>query len=146
MQTLLVINFLDEVRKPFDHIVVGFIVPQIHLLGFERFEKRFDERIVVGIAFGRHADGQATILQQLHVVLRRVLDTAVGMVNAADDERSPFQSHAQSCQTEFTVDPFGNAPSDDFARIQIQDRGQVNEARADSNVGYIGRPRLVRSR
>jgi hypothetical protein len=57
MKSLLVVNLLNEVGKPFDEILNSLIVGQVDFLSLERFEKRFDERVVLGVALTRHANG-----------------------------------------------------------------------------------------
>ena len=93
MKALPVIDFLEKKRKPFDDIFVRFVIPEMHLLILESFVERLHEGVVVGIAFGRHADLKPVLAQQSHIRGRGVLNTVVGMMNATASTAG-FQSHA----------------------------------------------------
>ena len=67
------------------------------------------------------------------------------MMDASDNGPATVQRHLQGGEAELVVDAFGNAPADDFARIDIENSGQKNKARADTNVGDVASPRLVGS-
>src|SRR5262245_27103097 len=65
------------------------------------------------------------------------------MMNTPDHGCATAQGHSQSGNTKFVVDPFGNAPADDLACVDIENRGQKDKAFADANVSDIGRPGLI---
>ena len=70
MQPFVIINFLDEVGKPILDIVHGSIFPEVNLLGFQSFDETFSRRVVVGIPLAGHADEEAVLMENLHVVVR----------------------------------------------------------------------------
>src|SRR6266496_3118503 len=53
------------------------------------------------------------------------------------------QSHLQGGHAEFRIDPLRDGPTDDPARIEIQQGGQVNEAGTNPNVSEIRDPDFV---
>ena len=82
MKALPVIDLLEKKRKPLDDIVVGFVIPEMHLLVLKGFVERLHEGVVVGIAFGRHADLEAVLSKQRNISGRGILNAAVGVMNA----------------------------------------------------------------
>ena len=83
MKALPVIDFLDEKWKSLDHIFIRFVVPEMHLLILECFVERLHESVVVRIALGRHADLETVLAKLSNVVGRGVLNSTVGVVDAA---------------------------------------------------------------
>ena len=70
MQPLVIINFLNEVGKPILDIAHGSIFPEVDLLGFQGFDETLRRRVVVRIPLGGHANEEAVLMENLHVVVR----------------------------------------------------------------------------
>jgi len=56
-----------------------------------------------------------------------------------DPERFP-----QRLQTESAVQCRRKLPGDDITAVPIQDRYEINESMGETDISYIGRPRLIR--
>ena len=54
-----------------------------------------------------------------------------------------IQGHLQRRQTEFCIDALGNGPADNFARIEIQNRSQINKAGTNPDVSNIRDAHLI---
>ena len=93
MKALPVIDFLEKKRKPFDHILVRFVIPEMHLLVLQSFVERFHEGVVVRITLCRHADLEAVLAEHSHIGRRGVLNAAIGVMDAAASFAG-FQSHS----------------------------------------------------
>src|SRR5437867_13355534 len=116
MKALPVIDLLEKERKPLDDILIAFVIPEMHLLVFQSFVERLHERIVIGIAFSRHADLETVLAKQRHVSGRGIFNAAVGMMNAAAGS-ARFSSQPQRRDTESRVDAFRVGPADDTSCI-----------------------------
>ena len=91
MKSLVIIDLLNEIGKPFHHVPYRFIFTQVHLLVFKRFEKALHLGIIIGITFPRHTDGKAATLEVIYVFHWGVLHALVGVVNDAWIGTSPHR-------------------------------------------------------
>ena len=118
----------------------------MHLLVLQRLEERFHVSVVVGIASPRHADLHLGLFKQGYILTTGILHPAIGVMNTSRWGLTCCQSHFQCCHTQLGIDPFGDRPADDLARVAIQDSGQEDKSLADANVGDVSHPGLVNSR
>ena len=81
MQPLAIVNFFDEEGKPVLDIVHRPVFPEVDLLGLQGLEEALGGRVVVGVAFPGHADPEAVMKKRVHVVVGRILDSPVGVMN-----------------------------------------------------------------
>src|SRR5271165_5288101 len=57
------------------------ILVTVDLFVLQRFHERFASRIIIRIPFAAHADLGTILLQQIGVIVRSVLHTAIGMMH-----------------------------------------------------------------
>lgn len=102
--------------------------------------------IVVGIGGPRHADLHLSLFKQGYVLGARILHASITVVNAARRGLALLEGNFQRRYTQLGIDPLGDRPTDDLARVAIQEGGQENKPLEDPDVGDIGDPGLVESR
>ena len=102
--------------------------------------------VVVGIGGSRHADLHLGLFKQGYIFSTGILHPTIGVVDASGWGLALLESNFQRRHTQLSIDPFGGRPTDDFARLAIEDGRQENKTLEDPNVGDIGDPGLVDSR
>ncbi len=134
MQPLVIINFLDEVGKTILGIVHGSIFPEIDLLVFQGFDETLNRRIVVRIPLAGHADAKAMLIEDLHVVIRCILNTPIGVMNDSCRGLALDKSHLEGLQAQGRVDSLGKRISHHPAGKEIQEDGKIYKAAQDADV------------
>ena len=145
MQPLVIINFLDEMGKPILDIVHGSIFPEIDLLGFQGFDETLNRRVVVRIPLAGHADAEAVLMEDIHIVTRGILNTPIGVMNDSCRGFALDKGHPECLQAKGRVDSLGKGISHHPAGKEIQQDGKINKAAQDADVGQIGHPELIGS-
>jgi hypothetical protein len=146
MQPLVIINLLKKVGKPILDIVQGSIFPEINLLGFQGFEETLSRRVVVGIPLADHADAEAMLIEDFHVVARCILNLPIGVMNDSCRGLALDQGHPECLQAQGRVDSLGKRISHHPTGKEIQQDGKIDKAAQDADVGQIGHPELIGSR
>src|SRR4029079_14407647 len=82
---------------------------------------------------------------QDYVLGTGVLHAAIGVVNAAGRRLALLQSDYQRCHAQLDIDPVGDRPAYDLARVAIQHSRQEDKPFKD-NVGDLSDPGLIDSR
>ena len=85
------------------------------------------------------------IAEQGPIGLSGVLRAPVGVVDAADRRVAVLDRRRECRKGEPGIDPSAERVTHDASRPRIHDRGQVDEAAEDGDVGQIGDPELVRA-
>jgi len=111
--------------------------------GFEGAPEALDKGVVVAVAFATHAAGQAGLGQRLAVLQGGVLHAAVGVVDELGGGAAMPEGLLQGGRAKGGVEVVGAGPADDAAAVQIEERGDVEEALLGRNVGDVGDPDLV---
>ena len=83
--------------------------------------------------------------EQGAVGLGGVLRTSIRMVDASGWRVAAFDRRCQRGKSEPGIDPPADRVACDAARPRIHDRGQIDEAAEDRDIGQIGDPELVRA-
>src|ERR1700678_1085828 len=83
MESLSVVNLFDEPADPLTRIFQVQISRVVNFLFLERSHKPLSTSIVVGIATAAHAYLDLVVVQQRGILGRRILNTAIRMVNQA---------------------------------------------------------------
>ena len=109
----------------------GILQRAVHTLG---------HRIVQRVACLRHADLCLDCKEHLHVLLRGVLDTAVGVVHHAGDADAEageaLDGHRQCLCRAVRLKRLVEVPSHNVAAVGIRQQRQVAEALTAPDVGY----------
>ena len=116
----------------------------IDALDLQRLHEAFHHRVVVRVAAPCHRADQAVLAEQGSVSLGGVLLT-VRVVDASGWRVAALDRRCQRGKSEPRVDPPAERVAYDAARPRIHDRGQVEEAAEDADVGQVGDPELVRA-
>ena len=142
MQTLRVVDLIDEVRKVGGDILHGFIVHQVDGLDLKRLHEALGSGIVIWIASPAHRTDQPMASKELTIRSRGVLRSAIGMMDTARRRLPPSDCRPQRCHRQARVDRAADRIADDTAGPSIEDHGNVDEAGKDRDVSQIGDPKL----
>src|SRR5580658_101323 len=108
--------------------------------GFQCAEEAFHDGIVVAVAGPAHAGRNAALVQQLLVLVARVLHAPIAMMHQLTRRISLVQSSLESLARKVGSQMIGRRPAHDLARTQIDDGGQVQPALSRWDVGDVGGP------
>jgi hypothetical protein len=126
MQPLVIINFLKEVGKPILDLVQGSIFPEIHLLGFQGFDKTLSRCIGVGISLVGHTDAKAMLIEDLHIIARCLLNPPIGVMNDSCRGLALGKGHPEGLQAQGRVDSLGKRIFHHPAGKEIQQDGKID--------------------
>src|SRR5271166_2508600 len=118
------------------------IALQIDVLVFQRAPEAFDEDVVHPAAAPVHRDAHASLEQRAGEGGGGELAALVGVENLRLAVSG--QGFFQRSQAKRGVHRVGEPPGENGPARPVDDRDQIEEAPADRDVRYIGRPNLVR--
>src|SRR4051794_24288098 len=145
MKAFAVVDLVEEPRKVGGDVLERLVGGEVDSLDLQRLHEALRLGVVIWIGAAAHRADQAMGGQQLAVDLRRVLRTAIGMMNAAGDRRSIPDCRLQCRDRDAGVHRSADGVADHLTRPGIQDCGQVNEAARNGDVGEVRDPELVRA-
>jgi len=144
METVGVVDGLDEVADLASGVFdrgVGF---GVHLLGFERLHETFGLGIVVRIGHPAHAGGDLARLQTLGVVAASILHAPVRVMDQTVRSRiARHDRHVQRLNGEPGLQMIVERPADDLARERVEHDRQIDESLAEPDIGDVGDPYLI---
>jgi hypothetical protein len=73
----MIVSLVEEARKVGGYVFECFVVPQIHFLGLQCLREAFRLGVIVRIAAAAHGAAEAMCGEQLPVIGRRLLRTAI---------------------------------------------------------------------
>src|SRR5213594_1818392 len=144
MQPLPIIEHLDELEHLRASVVAGVIVPLMDQLIFERTEEALDHGVVVTIPLATHAGHKASLLYQPLIRDTGVQRPLIGVMNQARRRLPPLDGHPERPHGDLFVWRGTHRPADDPPRVQIEEHGQVQPARAGGNGREITSPDPIR--
>ena len=127
MQSLLIIDPFDKVGNSVFHILQGSILPKIDFFVFQGLDKTLRNRIVIGVPFPGHADLKPTAEQGMDVIVRRILNPPIRMMDDPGGRISTLQGPLQSLQTQLAVDVPGQTVADGLTGKEIQNHRQIDK-------------------
>lgn len=101
-------------------------------------------RFIPGVAFTAHAADQGMLYKLDGVHVTRVLRSTVGIRDNVRTRIAPRDNHLQGWAYQRCEHLGIHGVADDFARMQVQHRRQVQRANAGANVGGVTGLSLVR--
>ena len=101
------------------------------------FEEALGGRVVVGVAFSGHTGAEAVMKKRVHVVVGRILDTPIGVINDSCRGIALSKGHPKGLHAQGRVDVARKRLPDVPAGKQVQDDRQVYGAAPDADVGDI---------
>ena len=99
--------------------------------------------IVVAIAFPTHRYLNAVLAQDLLIVVRSVLATAIRMMNVALGWLPERNCHLQDSDREIALHTIAHGPTDHPSRMQAQDHSEVQPAFTRPDIADVASPLLV---
>ena len=121
--------------------VSRFARVQVHVLLLHAAPQPLDEDVVQGTATAVHADGNAVVFQQLHIVCRGELAALV----AVDDFWASVapEGFPEHCNAPLCRHRVAQAPAHHVARVHVYDGEQVHVAATHRDVADVKLPDLV---
>ena len=144
MPALLVVEDLDVVEE----LLLGVRVALESLaeLGLQRREPALGHGVVVAVPATAHAARDSVSTEDVLVVLARVGAALIGVVHQPGIGTPTSQRHLECPNHELPIVDGGERPTDDEARVQVDDGGQEDAAAlADSQLGGVADPALIRT-
>ena len=147
MEALGVVDGVDEDTDGTSCVFDILEAAAVDFFGLEGFHETLGFGIVVRIAGPAHADGNIMAGEALAIIVRRILDTAIGMMNEtgglglAIGKRLIQRFHGKR-----GIEMGSQRPAHDLAREAVENDGEIGEGLAQANVSDIRHPDLVRPR
>jgi len=144
VQPLPVVERLDPLEECTSRFVSGLeiVIPDEFI--FKAREEALGASVVVAVALAAHARKHAVGLEDCPVSGARVHDALVGVVDKAGSRLPSFDRHHQGVRGELPVVALTHGPTDDPARVEIEQHSQVEPAFAGRDKGDIAHPHPVR--
>src|SRR5262245_44905154 len=95
---------VDVVADVFDRVLSGPVLPSFDSLALQAAEEALDDGVVVAVALPAHARYGLGFLEPLSVLVRRVLTSAVRVVQESRSRRTHAKRPLKSGQHELAVD------------------------------------------
>src|SRR6266566_8792003 len=121
------------------------VVIRINFFAFQGLQKTLASRIVIRISGPTHARGHPVISEHLEVVVRSVLNSAVGMMHHAGRRLTVHDRSFQCSQREPRAQGSIKGPADNLSGVRVQNHGQVDKLFSQTDAGYVCYPQLVRT-
>jgi len=118
-------------------------------LGLEQRIQRLGHRIIIGITDRSDRRDRLDVGESFCVAHRRVLHTAVGMMNEIGQVTAGVltgpDAHVKRIECEVGVEVRGQLPTHDPPREHIEHERRVHPPGERPHVRYVGHPQLIRS-
>ena len=145
MPSLAVVEDLDVLRDLSPGLRPGFVTPVMYEFVLQRPPKTFHRCIVVTIPPPGHRSLQPQVFQARLVVLRAILDPAIGVMKQAGGRPSAGDGLHEGRPHQVSCHPGVHRMADHLAGEQILDAGEIEPAFRGRHVRDVGDPGLVRS-
>jgi hypothetical protein len=131
-----VVDLVDEVRQPLDHIFHRFVFVSVHLLVLEGLEETLGVGVVVRIALAAHRPSHPQRLEAVPVLLGRVLAARVGVMDQSRSRPSVYQRGQGQPDVQESPYRVSHHP----AGPGVEEDGQEDKGRLEPDVGDIRYP------
>src|SRR5690349_2553217 len=125
MQTLAVVEDLDEVEHARARLIARGVSLVHAQLGLQRVEEALLDGVVVATALAAHAADDAATLEHSTECVRGVLGAAIGVVDEPASGRSPADRHLERINDDRGRLALTHRPADDTAREEVERRREV---------------------
>ena len=143
MQPVAIVVLLDERRNVRAQVVEIPIGVRVDLLPLERLHEALTTGVVIGVGGPTHARDHVVRSQQGHVLLRGILDAAIGMVDQPRRRVPLREGVRQGRDRQPGSQRAVQRPAHDLAGIRIEHHRQVDELRSQANIGDVRDPELI---
>ena len=120
-----VVVLFDELFEMGAQLVDVLVLVGADLFALEGFDKALAGGIVVGCGGAAHAGQDGVVFEHVEVLLRRILDAAVGVVHQAGRGLAQDESWFQGRQREARRQAAVQRPANHFAGEAVPHQGQV---------------------
>src|ERR1700730_13544937 len=131
----MIVNLVEEAGKIGGYVLECFVVQHIHCLEIELLHEAFRLGVIVKIATVAHGANEAICGEELSVIGRRILRTAIRVVNAALRRIAIVDRRLNRRDRQTRINRAADRIAHHAARPRIEDHGQVHKARLDRDVG-----------
>src|SRR5215216_7799603 len=121
------------------HISIGEAAP-MHEFGLQGSYEALRHGVVQSGSGPSHRRNDADLRKALAERDRRVLDAAIGVMHEAGNRSASPYRHLQGVDHELCPHVRGHRPTDDLARMGVQDEGQIEEAFPSRYVRDVRQP------
>src|SRR5262249_8059 len=143
MQTLAVVDFVQELANRSPCLFQAAIFGAIDFLVLESFNKTLRLRIVIGRSGAAHADADAVLLKFCGVVARSILHTAIGMMHQSRLRSAMPQRHPQGFQRQSRFQAPPQCPAEPTPRTRIQQDCQITKFQLKTNGSNVRGAELI---
>src|SRR5437762_949210 len=143
MTTLTVIPNFNVFKDGAANGGVGLPMMTIEQLPTQGGEETLGDRVVIAVGTSAHARCDLLRRQQLPIFGRRVLHSAISMMQQSRRGPAASQSHAQSGDTEFGLERLAHGPTHHHATAQIQKHGQIQPTFIGAHIGNVTTPNAI---
>jgi hypothetical protein len=116
-----VVEAVDVLKEGDLDFATGLPIPSPDQFCLQGFEEAFDGGIVVAIALAAHRNPEPALSQELLIVVRAVLRSAIRVMDTAWWWPSDCDGHVQGTQCQILLHAVADRPADYAARKQIND-------------------------
>ena len=141
-----VVEHLDVLKDRRPSFLTASKRPVTIQLPFERLEKRFRRRVVPTIPFTAHALPHPVPVRPPAKYVAAVLGAPVGMKNQPFGWSATHHCHHQRLHHQIAFYPGAHRPPHDLARMQVQDRTQIQPSLGRRDIGDVRHPHPICSR
>lgn len=148
MQPLMVVHIFNKVAYVPECIFKCLIFIEIYLLDLQCFYKTLSKSIVIRISFSRHADLDVMRLKTVYIILGRILNALIRMMNKTL-KGIPWNGSSMPLPEHSWPDRFlcsCSAPTDALSAVEIQDNREKDMLVLQLDISDIRSPCLVQSR
>ena len=138
LQSLDVVNLVDEPWKPGDNVLDDLVAAQVHLPMLERLREALFFGIIKTITMHVHRTIEPAPIDLLPARLGDVLGPTIRMVEAGRMRPATGDHHLRGRSRQISVDPSACGPAHHQARPMVLDHGDEDEAAKDANVHQVG--------
>ena len=112
-------------------------------LCLDRLEERLNSRVVIAVTLAAHRHLEPVLAQDLLVVVRTILRTAIRVMNAVLGWLSERDCHFQRPDRQVTFHPVAYSPSNDTTGMQVQDHRKIQPSLTGPHIADVTGPFLV---
>src|SRR5690349_3133749 len=138
-----VVPALDVTEDGGPRCLAGRPCMYVNQFVLERRKETLGNGVVPAGTWSSNAVPQAMRAEYLRVGRTQVLNTSIRVVDHAWPRSSIRQCHLQRCRCQLGPQMVGKRPADDFARVGIQNDGQIQPALPGADIRDIRQPHLV---